>query len=183
MYEIIFYIKILSGGFTLIELLVVIAIISLLSSVILASLKDARDKAKMSAFRQEVYQFINALELYRVDNGSYPAGTFRLGTSNIIDFDSASFIPKYIQRLPKPISDNDDPYFRYYSQGHNNYVYLCKGDTVAPGYIIRIYDNSGGGYDKAFPDWKVGYGLGGTFSEAQTSSLDPNNAYKCFSVQ
>lgn len=33
------------GGFTLIELLVVIAIISLLSSVVLASLRTARDKA------------------------------------------------------------------------------------------------------------------------------------------
>ncbi len=46
-------------GFTLIELLVVISIISMLSSVILASLSAARDKAKISAavqFESSLYQ-------------------------------------------------------------------------------------------------------------------------------
>lgn len=36
-------------GFTLIELLVVIAIISLLSSVVMASLNDSREKARIVA--------------------------------------------------------------------------------------------------------------------------------------
>ena len=60
-------------GFTLIELLVVIAIIGVLSTIILASVSSARQKARNVAMLQEVKQFINALEIYRTSTGSYPA--------------------------------------------------------------------------------------------------------------
>lgn len=61
-------------GFTLIELLVVIAIISLLASIILASLGQSRTKATISATNSAVLQYRNALELYAADNGGlYPS--------------------------------------------------------------------------------------------------------------
>ncbi|OGI68224.1 hypothetical protein A2738_02030 [Candidatus Nomurabacteria bacterium RIFCSPHIGHO2_01_FULL_42_15] len=59
-------------GFTLIELLVVVAIISLLASVVLASLKSAREKSRDTARAQTFKSIQNALELYRTDNGKYP---------------------------------------------------------------------------------------------------------------
>jgi prepilin-type N-terminal cleavage/methylation domain-containing protein len=49
-----------SKAFTLIELLVVIAIIGLLSSVVLASVNSAREKAQYAAARVEMEQFIKA---------------------------------------------------------------------------------------------------------------------------
>ena len=59
-------------GFTLIELLVVISIIGLLSSIVLASISNARAKAR-DAFRiQSIKQVQNALELYYNDYGYYP---------------------------------------------------------------------------------------------------------------
>ena len=59
-------------GFTLIELLVVISIIGLLSSVVVASLKSARLKAKDAVRLSDINQIILALELYRDTYGQYP---------------------------------------------------------------------------------------------------------------
>jgi general secretion pathway protein G len=63
-------------GFTLIELLVVIAIISLLSSIAVSSLSEARKKARFSAAATGFDNLGKAMELYRLDTGSYPTGTY-----------------------------------------------------------------------------------------------------------
>jgi prepilin-type N-terminal cleavage/methylation domain-containing protein len=59
-------------GFTLIELLVVISIISILSSVVLVSLSQARKTAQGSVHIQNLIQIRTALELYKSKHGNYP---------------------------------------------------------------------------------------------------------------
>ncbi len=66
-------------GFTLIELMVVIAIIGLLSSVVLAAITNARQKAENSGTVQTVRQLQNQLAIYNLDNGGYPNPTGTAG--------------------------------------------------------------------------------------------------------
>jgi prepilin-type N-terminal cleavage/methylation domain-containing protein len=61
-----------TSGFTLIELMVVVAIVGLLASTVLASLQNSRVSARDVQRIQEARQLVNALELYRNQNGQYP---------------------------------------------------------------------------------------------------------------
>jgi prepilin-type N-terminal cleavage/methylation domain-containing protein len=72
----IFKIKNKSAGFTLIELLVVISIIGFLSSVVLASLQSARERAMDTKIAEDLRQVKVASEMYFGDNNSYNITAF-----------------------------------------------------------------------------------------------------------
>ncbi len=73
-------------GFTLIELMVVISIISLLSSIVLVSLNNAKAKARDAVRMSDISQINKAIQLYIVDNGHAPdfgdPGCSTVGTSD-----------------------------------------------------------------------------------------------------
>lgn len=87
-------------GFTLIELMVVISIISLLSSVLLASLSTARMKARDAERLSATRSVVNALELYYAKNNHYPC----TGLSNSR---SATFLQDLVTQgfLPRKLTD------------------------------------------------------------------------------
>jgi prepilin-type N-terminal cleavage/methylation domain-containing protein len=60
------------AGFTLIELLTVIAIIAILMSLLLPVLGPSKKGAKRASARQDLTQFVNAVEAFKNDYGVYP---------------------------------------------------------------------------------------------------------------
>lgn len=186
-----------SLGFTLIELLVVVAIISLLSSVILALVKDARQKAQIKAFRSEVQQLINALELYRADNGIYPgqdhpggsAIYYKIasnGTVTSSGFASASTFPAllspYIASIPKPkISGGTIINNALYYRPNGNQIltkYRCMGDVSVPPYVIYLRGDSTFSVP-GFEDWP-----GAEFSSDNwVTSFITSTDSSCFSIK
>lgn len=62
------------AGFTLLELLVVIAILGLLAALVGPRLFNVLGGAKISLAKQQVENIGGALDLYKLDVGSYPTG-------------------------------------------------------------------------------------------------------------
>lgn len=114
-------------GFTLIELLVVIAIIGVLSSVVLASLTAARNRANDAKRVQDLRQVQRALEVFASDNnGQYPStgGGYRSQCTSWGGHTPQNVVPglspTYISRLPA------DPQMDV-SGGTCCYLYISDG--------------------------------------------------------
>jgi general secretion pathway protein G len=60
-------------GFTLIEVLVVIVILSILAAVVIPRVMDQPDRARVTKARQDVASLVTALNIYRLDNFTYPS--------------------------------------------------------------------------------------------------------------
>lgn len=61
-------------GFTLVELMVVIVIIGLLATVVLINVLPSQDRAMVTKARADIATLSQAMEMYRLDNFSYPTG-------------------------------------------------------------------------------------------------------------
>ena len=133
-------------GFTLVELIVVIGIISLLSSIVLASLGNARAKARDARRLADMHNIRTALELYRSKYGVYPeegggtCGGFDAGYDK--PNGDTTFIPGLVsdgifsQTPGDPLSDGCAP-----AGGDHIYKYEYKENGTGcqkPYYILGI---------------------------------------------
>lgn len=98
-------------GFTLVELMVVIVIIGLLATVVMINVLPSQDKAMATKARADIATLEQAMEMYRLDNLSYPAGGEGLNAlvSPPAGAQAGRYRPGgYIKNLPK------DPWGRPY---------------------------------------------------------------------
>ena len=103
-------------GFTLIEVLVVVAILGILAAIVVPRIMDRPDEAKRVAAKANVQTLVQALKLYRLDNGNYP--TTDQGLVALVQRPTTNPVPvnwkPYLDHLPK------DPW-------GSDYQYLCPG--------------------------------------------------------
>ena len=60
-------------GFSLIEIMVVVVIMGILAALVVPNLMDRPDQARVVAAKQDIGAIMQALKLYRLDNGRYPS--------------------------------------------------------------------------------------------------------------
>jgi general secretion pathway protein G len=97
-------------GFTLLELMVVVVIIGVLAALIAPNVIRHAEEAKVTAARTDVANIMNALKLYKLENGRYPSsdqGLDALVNKPTTGTVSANWKPE-IDKLP------EDPWHKPY---------------------------------------------------------------------
>jgi general secretion pathway protein G len=103
-------------GFSLIEIMVVVVILGILASIVVPKIISRPDEARAVKAKQDVLAIQNALDLYKLDNNSYP--TAEQGLQALVTKPTSNPIPRdwkqYLKSVPK------DPWGR-------DYLYLNPG--------------------------------------------------------
>lgn len=122
-------------GFTLIEIMVVIIILGILASYVAVKVTGQTEEARKTQAKVQIETFRTALDLYKLDNGSYP--TTEQGLKALVSPPTVGKLPRkwreggYISKIPKDPWGND---YVYMSPGeHGDFDISSYGDDDEPG--------------------------------------------------
>jgi general secretion pathway protein G len=87
-------------GFTLIEIMVVIVILGVLATLVVPRIMGRPDEARAAAAKNDVRQVMNALKMYQLDNGKFPATDQGLAALVTRPTNGASNWKGYLEKLP-----------------------------------------------------------------------------------
>jgi len=120
-------------GFTLIEIMVVVVIMGILAALVVPRLLERPDQARAVAASQDIGTIMQALKLYRLDNGRYPETT--QGLQALVQRPGTGVVPPNwratLERLPA------DPWgqpYQYLNPGvHGDIDVFSLGADAQPG--------------------------------------------------
>ena len=122
-------------GFTLLEIIVVVAIIAILAAYIAPKVAGRVDDARISKAKSDIRVLESSLELYKLDNFSYP--TSEQGLDALVNRPSGDSAKNwreggYIKKLNKDPWGND---YHYQYPGNNGEfdVYSLGSDAAVGG--------------------------------------------------
>jgi general secretion pathway protein G len=133
-------------GFTLIEIMVVVVILGILAALVVPRVIGRTDEARAVAAKQDIAAIMQALKLYRLDNGRYPSA--EQGLQALFAKPQTQPVPgnwkQYLDRLPK------DPWgnvYQYLNPGLRGEIDVFSlGADAQPG---------GGGADADIGSWDL----------------------------
>lgn len=119
-------------GFTLLELLVVLVVLGLLVSIVGPKYFSQLGKSEAKAASAQIASLAKALDLYRLDVGSYPSGAVGLTALNTNPGSEPKWKGPYLQK-GVPADPWGRPYV-YKSPGeHGDYDLVSLGKDGRPG--------------------------------------------------
>ena len=138
--------KTLKRGFTLIEIMLVVIIIGILVAMIVPNIAGRSEQARKTAARTDIESNLGtALDLYRMDAGTYP--TTDQGLAALITQPTTSPVPvqwngPYLKKKSIP----KDPW-------NHDYVYVSPGTHNTDSYDLSSLGASGVESDDNITNW------------------------------
>jgi len=119
------------SGFTLLELLVVIAILGLLAALVGPRLFNILGGAKSSLAKQQIDNIGGALDLYKLDVGSYPTTEQGLGALTAKPTDVETWNGPYVKTNGVPADPWNRPWVYHNPSARPSHDYdLCSGGAA-----------------------------------------------------
>ena len=120
------------GGFTLIEIMVVVVILGILAALVVPQVMSRPDQAKVTVAKGDIKAIGAALDMYKLDNYSYPST--QQGLDALVEKPGGNPQPKnwnrdgYLKRVPKDPWGNEYQYLSPGTQGpYDLYSYGADG--------------------------------------------------------
>lgn len=120
------------GGFTLIEIMVVVVILGILAALVVPQVMNRPDQAKVTVAKGDIKAIGAALDMYKLDNYSYPST--QQGLDALVEKPGGNPQPKnwnrdgYLKRVPKDPWGNEYQYLSPGTQGqYDLYSYGADG--------------------------------------------------------
>ena len=119
-------------GFTLIEIMVVVVILGILAALVVPQVMNRPDQAKVTVAKGDIKAIGAALDMYKLDNYSYPST--QQGLDALVEKPGGNPQPKnwnrdgYLKRVPKDPWGNEYQYLSPGTEGqYDLYSYGADG--------------------------------------------------------